>query len=728
MRPLKASEIRGNWATLLLPINEDESIDFARLSDEIDFLVAAGVNGIYSNGTAGEFSAQTEEEFDRIQSLLAEKCERANMPFQIGASHMSPLISLSRVKRAAALKPSAIQIILPDWFPPTDEEAVVFLQRVAEAADPVGLVLYNPPHAKRILTPETFGKLAAAVPSLVGAKVVGGDDAWYAAMRKHMSTLSVFVAGHALASGFARGGAGAYSNMACLHPVGAQLWYERKTDLDEALHIEKGILTFMNTYILPLRQERGTIMSFIGIDLGTSFIKGAVLDLDGLHLSHIHRVPFPAPIPGLPPLYLYREFNPHDILAAVWDLLARLLPYAGECEGIVVCAQMHCLVFTTPEGEPRSNLTTWQDQRVLMPHPSGRGTYFDVITQRLNADDIRQTGNELRPGLSIGILFWLAEQGQLPPGDLIPASLPDFVLANLCHTAPSTDVSNGMAYGALNLETLDWHDGVIAKLGLDGLHWPVVRRHGEVVGHLPVDGKAIPCYTPVGDYQCALAGALLEFGELSLNISTGSQVSLLIPRREFGDYQTRPFYDGLFLKTITHIPAGRSLNALVSLLTELARAQGVELADPWPYIAHAAAEAGKTELRVNLAFFNSSCGDHGEITRIREEDLNVGHLFRAAFQSMADNYHACALRISPERAWQSLLFSGGLVQKIDVLRELICEKFGVAYRLCPTPEDTLLGLMVLALAFTGRSASVMDAIATLRAAADEGRSFVGTVN
>jgi 4-hydroxy-tetrahydrodipicolinate synthase len=258
VRPLKASEIRGNWATLLLPINEDESIDFVRLSDEIDILVAAGVNGIYSNGTAGEFYAQTEEEFDRIQSLLAEKCERAHMPFQIGASHMSPVLSLSRVQRAAALKPSAIQVILPDWFPPTDEEAIAFLQRIAAAAAPVGLVLYNPPHAKRNLTPEQFGKYAAAVPGLVGVKVVGGDDAWYAEMRKHMSMLSVFVAGHALASGYARGGAGAYSNAACIHPIGAQLWYEKmKTDINEALRIEKGILAFMNTHILPLRQQRG---------------------------------------------------------------------------------------------------------------------------------------------------------------------------------------------------------------------------------------------------------------------------------------------------------------------------------------------------------------------------------------------------------------------------------------------------------------------------------------
>jgi sugar (pentulose or hexulose) kinase len=164
--------------------------------------------------------------------------------------------------------------------------------------------------------------------------------------------------------------------------------------------------------------------------------------------------------------------------------------------------------------------------------------------------------------------------------------------------------------------------------------------------------------------------------------------------------------------TITHIPAGRALNALVNLLSELAEAQGLSLADPWPYITRQAAEAGGTEMRVNLAFFDSSCGDRGEIAQIREAELTVGHLFRAAFQNMADNYYACALQLSPKQAWDNLVLSGGLAQ-IGLLCQLIAYKFGKGYRLCPTSEDTLLGLLALALAFTRRAASVGEAMSML---------------
>src|SRR3954470_6242607 len=122
MKPLNAAAITGNWATLLLPINNDDSINYRNLEEEIDTLIGMQVDGIYSNGTAGEFYNQTEEEFDRISELLAVKCNAAGMPFQIGCSHMSPKISLERLERTVALQPGAIQIILPDWFPPSVNE------------------------------------------------------------------------------------------------------------------------------------------------------------------------------------------------------------------------------------------------------------------------------------------------------------------------------------------------------------------------------------------------------------------------------------------------------------------------------------------------------------------------------------------------------------------------------------------------------------------------------
>jgi 4-hydroxy-tetrahydrodipicolinate synthase len=258
MEPLRAADIRGNWATLLIPINNDDSINYNSLSAEIDALIAMQVNGIYSNGTAGEFYNQTEKEFDTISNILAEKCNAAGMPFQIGACHTSPVMALERVKRAVALQPGAIQVILPDWSAPSMPEVIRYLQVIAEAAGPVGLVLYNPPHAKKRLSPEEFYQVKEAGINLVGCKTVGGDAPWYAAMKKWAPELSLFIPGHHLATGVRLGAHGAYSNVACLHPAAAQQWYELMlTDLPRALNLEKWIQLFMSQHIQPYISTKG---------------------------------------------------------------------------------------------------------------------------------------------------------------------------------------------------------------------------------------------------------------------------------------------------------------------------------------------------------------------------------------------------------------------------------------------------------------------------------------
>ena len=280
MKPLTSKELRGNWASLLTVWNEDDSLDLARVSAEIDALIAAKVDGIYSNGTAGEFHTQLEDEFDQISKLLSEKCHAAGMPFQIGVSNMSAQISLERLRRVIDLAPSAVQLILPDWFPTSELENIVFLQKMAEVANGIGLVLYNPPHAKHVLSPQEVGILSRKIPALIGLKTAGGDEQWYSEMREHLAELSVFVPGHLLATGIKLGAHGSYSNMACLNPAATQKWTDMmSSDLPSALEIESRLRKFMITHITPFVKEQGycnaacdRLLAWIGdwADVGSS--------------------------------------------------------------------------------------------------------------------------------------------------------------------------------------------------------------------------------------------------------------------------------------------------------------------------------------------------------------------------------------------------------------------------------------------------------------------------
>lgn len=279
MEALTKSDIYGTWATLMLPIDTDDEINYQKLGAQIDNLISSGIAGIYSNGTAGEFYNQTEEEFDRVSQLLAEKCDAANMPFQIGCCHMSPKISLERLKRILDLKPGAIQVILPDWYPPSMTEVISYLRKMTDTASGIGLVLYNPGHAKKKLTPEEFQQIARSGVNLVGCKLGGGDEEWYKRMTGLNPGLSLFTPGHKLATGIGFGAHGSYSNVACINPSAAQKWYKQMLDDREgAMELQQRIQIFIVDYIIPYITKKNysdqavdKLMACIGgwADIGT---------------------------------------------------------------------------------------------------------------------------------------------------------------------------------------------------------------------------------------------------------------------------------------------------------------------------------------------------------------------------------------------------------------------------------------------------------------------------
>ena len=111
----------------------------------------------------------------------------------------------------------------------------------------------------------------------------------------------------------------------------------------------------------------------------------------------------------------------------------------------------------------------------------------------------------------------------------------------------------------------------------------------------------------------------------------------------------------------------------------------------------------ESDLEVDLSFFASLTGDRGRIANIHEGNLTVGHLFAAAFRSMAANYARCAAALSPEKDWDRVVFSGGLALRFPRLRRDVLAALGnPAYRITPGEEDTLRGLLALALVCDGR--------------------------
>ncbi|MGC1782480.1 MAG: FGGY family carbohydrate kinase [Acidobacteriaceae bacterium] len=450
-------------------------------------------------------------------------------------------------------------------------------------------------------------------------------------------------------------------------------------------------------------------MSFIGLDIGTSFIKGAVLDVDKFLLSYVSRVPFPQRLDLGNALLV--EFDPNVVTETTRHVIQRLLLHMPNCEGIVVCCQMHGMVLVNERGERHSNFISWTDHRGNMRHASYSGSYIDEIYARISSRIRRRLGNELNLERPACFLFWLAEQGLLDPG-LIPLSIADYVLGALCEPALATDITNASATGLLNLQQSTWDDAVIDALGLETLRFPNIRPHGEIIGYFRNHTYQIPCYLPMGDFQCALMGAMVDSSDLSINVSTGAQVSRITNDLQLGEYQTRPFFDRKLVNTYSDAPGGLSFNLLSNLLFECASHDelGGSIETNWSFIAQTLDRVKDTDLKVDPWVNRHS----GSIHNMRVENMTAGHVLRGALKGMVRVYEQHANRLWPERTWSDIVLSGGFALKSEALRDMVRQQFKSNCRLPPFSEDTLFGLLILARVFGKRAHTVIEIVEHLR--------------
>ncbi len=429
-------------------------------------------------------------------------------------------------------------------------------------------------------------------------------------------------------------------------------------------------------------------MRCLGIDIGSSSIKGAVLNLQSGSVERITKEPFPEPLPGMPSGY--HEVDPLLVLNRTVSVIQQLLSNAPDIRHIFFCGQMGGIILTDATCSPLTNYLSWRDQRSLQSLEGSATPLLEEVEARLSPVMFADLGRELKPGTATVLLHWLARHGQLPEG-AIPVSIGDFVVGSLCKVTPTMHRTHTI--GMLNLHTGTWHHEAFRVLGLDGLQWLDLSDDKIPLGQFAHDGRMLDVYTVMGDQQAALKGIQLTRDELSINVSTGSQVSQITSEFRPSNCQTRCWFGTEYLNTITHIPAGRSLTVIEALLTEIPRAAGIAIPNSWKLISEATERASGDGLTCDLSFFASAMGNHGRIDRITTENLTVGNLFQAAFEFMADSYLTCSRRLSDSPTWSSIAVSGGLVQAFPSLRQKLQKRFSWPMREVAEQEETMMGLL-----------------------------------
>ena len=164
----------GPWAGLPVAWTDDDHFDEETYRGDVARCCRAGVPGVYTAGTSGEFYAVEFDEWQAIARATVEECHALGTPAMIGCSSTYSLGAVRRAAFAAEIGADAVQVALPFWMEVADDQVVPFFREVADAANGLLLSIYETTRAKKTLTLEQHRAVKEAIPGYLMVKANAG--------------------------------------------------------------------------------------------------------------------------------------------------------------------------------------------------------------------------------------------------------------------------------------------------------------------------------------------------------------------------------------------------------------------------------------------------------------------------------------------------------------------------------------------------------------------------
>jgi dihydrodipicolinate synthase/N-acetylneuraminate lyase len=136
----------------------------------VDFLIGAGVKGLFVGGTTGEGTQLDADQRKALhEAAAASAAGRVPVLLHVGAQRTEIAVDLAR--HAVSLHPDALVAMTPTFYGMSDAALARYYHVIAEAAPDVPLFLYDiPQFAVNGISPALLASLAGAIPSLAGLK------------------------------------------------------------------------------------------------------------------------------------------------------------------------------------------------------------------------------------------------------------------------------------------------------------------------------------------------------------------------------------------------------------------------------------------------------------------------------------------------------------------------------------------------------------------------------
>jgi xylulokinase len=253
----------------------------------------------------------------------------------------------------------------------------------------------------------------------------------------------------------------------------------------------------------------------VGLDVGTSSVKGIAIDGDGAVLAVAERgYPLSTPRPG------WSEQDPDDWWRGAAEVLEEL--DAATAAGIGLSGQMHGLVALDEHDRPLRPAILWNDGRTQ--------AQCEEIEARIGfARLVELTGNRALAGFTAPKLLWLAEHEPDVYGRIAHVLLPkDYVRLKLTgeHAIDVADASGTLLF---DVAARTWSSEVVSALGVDPAWLPSVHESPSVAG---VTHGGVPVAAGAGDQAAGAlgVGVVAEGGPASVVLGTSGVVFAALDR------------------------------------------------------------------------------------------------------------------------------------------------------------------------------------------------------
>ncbi len=157
-------------ASAVIPWDEGGAFVEDLFRHQVRELLAKLTKHLYVFGTAGEGYAVSDRQFDRIVRAFHEEMKAGGAEAMVGVISLSLSTIVERIARARELGVRRFQISLPCWGELNETELYEFFGQTCGRFRDCQFMHYNLLRTKRLVTPQEYGRLAAAHPNFVATK------------------------------------------------------------------------------------------------------------------------------------------------------------------------------------------------------------------------------------------------------------------------------------------------------------------------------------------------------------------------------------------------------------------------------------------------------------------------------------------------------------------------------------------------------------------------------